>query len=409
MRRLHHRTPGKVRSFSLLLVLLATPLTLWAQSFKLSGFIKAEYLYDTRQVAAAREGEFHLFPLPRSEATETDNFGAFVFFSRLRLNIGELPQALGAQVTGYFEADFFGPNNGLESTFRLRRGFVRLIWDQAELLFGQEWSPLFTLAAFPRTVATTTGAPFQPFARQPQIRATLKGQGVRFIGALAWQRDAFQDISFNGISGVKQQQMAALPAVHAHLQLLGQGGNVIGTGTYLKSLRPVATGDRFFAWAAQAYFTLVGKNATLRGKVTYGGDLTDHLMTGGYVYAPSAQRQGDYYTGAFKPLQVLSGWVDIDGTGQIAPGLFVGYLVNQGANGDLDGPVMATAVRGPNIKQLWRLAPRLNLNPGAVRFAFELEITSAAYARRFDARYKPIGDTETVTNVRGNFTVFLFF
>ncbi|SHK02938.1 hypothetical protein [Rhodothermus profundi] len=409
MRRFKHRTPGRSRGFSLLLVFLATPLTLWAQSFKLSGFIKAEYLYDTRQVAAAREGEFHLFPLPRSEATETDNFGAFVFFSRLRLNIGELPQALGAQVTGYFEADFFGPNNGLESTFRLRRGFVRLIWDQAELLFGQEWSPLFTLAAFPRTVATTTGAPFQPFARQPQIRATLKGQGVRFIGALAWQRDAFRDISFNGISGVKQQQMAALPAVHAHLQLLGQRGSVIGAGTYLKSLRPVATGDRFFAWAAQAYFTLAGKNAMLRGKVTYGGDLTDHLMTGGYVYAPSAQRQGDYYAGAFKPLQVLSGWIDIDGTGQVAPGLFVGYLVNQGANGDLDGPVMATAVRGPNIKQLWRLAPRLNLNHGAVRFAFELEITSAAYARRFDARYKPIGDTETVTNVRGNFTVFLFF
>ena len=159
----------------------------------------------------------------------------------------------------------------------------------------------------------------------------------------------------------------------------------------------------------QGYFTLAGKGATLRGKVTYGGDLTDHLMTGGYVYAPSADRQGDYYAGAFKPLQLLSGWVDIDGAGRVAPGLFVGYLVNQGASGDLDGPVVATAARAPNIKQLWRLAPRLNLNHGPVRFAFELEVTSAAYASRFDERYKPIGDTEAATNVRGNFTVFLFF
>ncbi len=409
MRHTLHRTPGRGRGFGLLLLLLATPLTLWAQSFRLSGFLKVEYLYDTRQVVAAREGEFLLFPLPKSEATETDNFGAFVFFSRLRLNIGDLPQALGAQVTGYFEADFFGPNNGLESTFRLRRGFVRLAWEQAELLFGQEWSPLFTLAAFPRTVATTTGAPFQPYARQPQMRVTLKGQHVRFIGALAWQRDAFKDISFNGVSGIKQQQMAALPALHTHLQLFSQGGSMVGAGAYLKSLRPVATGDRFFALAVQGYFTLAGKGVTLRGKVTYGGDLTDHLMTGGYVYAPAAGRENDYYAAAFKPLQVLSGWIDIDGAGRVAPGLFVGYLVNQGAGSDLEGTVIGTAVRGPNIKQLWRLAPRLNLNHGPVRFAFELEVTSAVYASRFDDRYKPVGDTETATNIRGNFTVFLFF
>lgn len=312
-------------------------------------------------------------------------------------------------MAGYFESDFFGPNNGLESTFRLRRAFVRLSWDQAELLFGQEWSPLFTLAAFPRTVAITTGAPFQPFARQPQLRATLKGQGVRLIGALAWQRDAFQDISFKGVSGIKQQQWSALPALHAHLQLFNQGGSVLGAGAYVKSLRPVATGDRFFAWATQGYFTLAGKGATLRGKVTYGGDLTDHLMTGGYVYAPAANRNGDFYSDAFKPLQLLSAWVDIDGAGQVAPGLFAGYLVNQGALSDLDGPVIEKAVRGHDIKQLWRVAPRLNLNYGAVRFAFELEVTSAAYARRLDNRYKPVGDTDVATNVRGNFTVFLFF
>jgi len=133
MKHMLRRTPGMGRGFALLLLILATPLTLWAQSFKVGGFIKAEYLYDTRQVAAARDGEFHLFPLPKSEATETDNLGAFVFFSRLSLTIGDLPEALGAQVTGYFESDFFGPQNGLESTFRLRRAFVRLAWDQAEL------------------------------------------------------------------------------------------------------------------------------------------------------------------------------------------------------------------------------------------------------------------------------------
>lgn len=89
-------TPGIGWSFDLFLLLLGMPPTLWAQSFKVGGFIKAEYLYDTRQVVAAREGSFHLFPLPKSEATASDNFGGFVFFSRLSLTIGDLPQALGA-------------------------------------------------------------------------------------------------------------------------------------------------------------------------------------------------------------------------------------------------------------------------------------------------------------------------
>jgi len=151
-------------SFFALAFLLAlfTPERSAAQDFDLSGFVKSEYLYDTRQVVAARDGEFHLYPLPKSEETETDNLGSFMFFSRLRLGITGLPDALGAQVRGYFESDFFGPTSDEVSTFRLRRAFVNLAWESHEVLFGQEWSPLFTLAAFPRTVATTTGAPFQP-------------------------------------------------------------------------------------------------------------------------------------------------------------------------------------------------------------------------------------------------------
>jgi hypothetical protein len=394
------RTLLRLACFAGLMAVLATPVSLQAQEFDLGGFVKSEYIYDTRQVVAARDGEFHLFPQPKSEVSDTDNLGGFTFFSRLSLGITDLPDALGAEVQGYFEADFFGPTNDEVSTFRLRRAFAKMVWDDREVLFGQEWSPLFTLASFPRTVATTTGAPFQPFARQPQVRLTLKPGNLRFIGAAAWQIDAFTDIPFDGVGGIQQQQRAGVPAFHGHVQFHGTGGTVVGAGAYFKALRPIITEDRFTAGAIQGYATVVTPPADIRAKATFGSDLTDHLMTGGYVYNPI---ENEFY-----PLDLFSGWVDINGKGTVAPGLYAGYLVNMGSADEVGTGVQA-ATRAPNIETLWRVAPRLAFNYGALRFALELEATGANYAASFDENYAPTGDTESVTNIRGNVTVFLFF
>lgn len=383
--------------------LILAPTSVQAQSFDVGGFVKAEYLYDSRQVVSAREGEFHLYPAPDSDATDVSNLGAFAFFSRLGLTIGDLPDVLDGEVSGYFESDFFGASNANVSTFRLRRAFAKIAWDDREVLFGQEWSPLFTLASFPRTIATTTGAPFQPFARQPQIRFTYKPGNIRFIGITAWQRDAFSDIAFEGVSGIKQQQQSGIPALHAHAQY--HGDNVmVGAGAYFKALRPIITEDRFTTGAGQAYATITTDAATLRAKATYGASLSDHLMTGGYVY--------NEFDNAFYPLDILSTWIDIDGTGTLAPGLFVGYLTNEGSSDEVgNASALTPAARGPNIDYIWRAAPRLSLNYDALRFAFELELTSARYASAFDENYAPDpadGD-DPVTNVRGNFSVFLSF
>ena len=386
-----------------LLAMALAPSPATAQSFDLSGFVKSEYLYDSRQVVAAREGEFHLYPAPESEATDVSNLGSFQFFSRFGLTIGDLPDALGAEVSGYFESDFFGASDANVSTFRLRRAFAKMTWDDREVLFGQEWSPLFTLASFPQTVATTTGAPFQPFARQPQIRFTYKPGDFRLIGVTAWQRDAFSDISLHGVSGVKQQQQAALPALHGHAQYHGENV-MVGGGAYFKALRPILTEDRFYTGAGQIYTTITTEPATLRAKATYGASLSDHLMTGGYVYNDF---RGEYY-----PLDLLSTWVDVNGTGTVAPGLFAGYLTNEGSRNEVGSASnLEVAARGADIDYVWRLAPRLALNYDALRFAFELEVTSAKYTSNLDDNYKPdaVSGEDPVTNVRGNLSVFLFF
>lgn len=383
----------------------------------IGGFIKSSYIYDTRQVTTARNEDFLLYPGADAnpdgdDATDVNNLFGFQLFSRLSLSVGNLPQALGADVTGYIEADFFGPGTvddvvGQENIFRLRRGFANMVWDNREVKFGLEWSPLFTLGAYPHTVATEAGAPFNPFGRQPMIKFTLKPGNLRLVGITSWQFDAFREANFQGTNGLDQQQLAALPGLHGHVQYDGDNGFFAGAGGYLRWLRPVATGDRFALGAGTAYLAYSTDAYVVRAKGVY-GSTRDHVMPGGYIYDAGADPDGAYVSDAFSQLNTASGWLEVEKKGTIAPGLFVGYLAALGSSEEVTGAVTA-ATRSPSLQSVYDVSPRLAFNYGAMRLALEVQVTTATYAASFDENYAPSGDTDSVTNVRSNFTVFLFF
>lgn len=408
MVRLQTQAPGKARAalctlLGALVFLGATaPRAQDAPQIGIYGFVKAETIYDTRQVADVREGQFHLFPLPASAATDTDNWLMTAIQTRLGVR-GTGAQALGANVTGVIEGDFFGgPTNDNISLFILRHAFVQLAWPTHEVLFGQYWSPLFTTPVFPGTVSFNTGAPFNPFARQPQIRLTLKpGMNLQVVGVVAGQRDAFAEIG-----GPKLQQQSGLPMAHLHVRYVAPEV-VVGGGAYAKAIRPELTSETFTAGAVQAYLKLIQPGRyNVAAKATYGADLTDHLMTGGFV------QEGD---GSFVPLNVLAGWFDGEAvaTPNVSLGLFAGYLRNEGA-ADAFAPAAGglNGLRAPNMVDLFRVAPRIVYTAGRVRFALEVEATSALYGTGgFDETFAPIqaDADERVTNVRGLFAAYYLF
>ena len=399
-----------------------------AQSVDLSGFVKSSYYYDTRQVVAARDVDFLLYPAvntPDADSSYRDNFGAFQFFSRLGLRVDDFEQTvLGADVSGYVETDFFGPTGTTQNTLRVRRAFAQMRWDAREVQFGVEWSPLFTLGAYPHTVATEAGTPFNPFARQPMIKLTLMPtETLRLIGATAWQMDAFVDASLSNApsgtdpqGGVDAQQQAAIPGLHGHAQYVTDRVT-LGLGGYLKALRPLPLGERFFSGAGTAYAVYSGDPLVLRGKVVY-GSVRDHVGIGGYLYDPAAAGNDVGAADAFQQLNTLSTWLEVEKTGTVAPGLFAGYLTNLGAADALDGTptTVAYATRGvdpdgQSLASVWEVAPRLALNYGPMRFAFEVQVTTAQYTARLDEHFAPdpADNEDAVTNVRGDFSVFLFF
>ena len=372
-----------------------------SQSVSISGFIKSSYYYDTSQVVSAREGDFLLYPVfsdqdgdgENDEANETDNLLFFPFFTRISLNITDLPEAFGATASGYIETDFFGPTNDELNTLRIRRAFAKLDWGTREALFGMEWSPFF-VSSWARTIATEAGAPFNPFARYPMIKYTLKPERFRLSGIVAQQRDAFQEIG-----GLKKQQQSGLPTALLSAEYLLGGGSSVGANAMVKWIRPELTSDRFSSGALQGFVNLVQEGFAVHGNVTYGGDLADHLMTGGYAIVGDDE---------FEPLNVLAAWAEAYTTGPVSIGVFGGFLQNLGASEDGLTPI-AIVARSPTIDSVWRISPRVAVTSGRVRLAGELQVTAASYAETLDDSLAPAGDTVSVTNIRGNLSVFLTF
>jgi len=390
--------------FSMLSVLFLAPTFAAAQTVDISGFVKTSFYYDSRQIVAAREGDFVLYPQPEvlvdgEDQNETDNLLIFPLFSRLAFSVGDLPDVKGATVTGHVEGDFHGASNALINSFRLRRGFVKFAWERHEALFGMEWSPTF-LETWPRTAATEAGVPYHCFSRLPQARYTFKPDGFTLKLLVAQERDAFAELS-----GLKSAQQAGLPMLMAFASIDRESFQ-IGGGTWTKWVRPTLTAERFQAMAFQGFMTLSPGPVTFRTKVTYGEDLADQIMTGGYLL----EDDGDAVT-----LQTLAGWAEIETTNAegLNYGLFGGYFTNLGAGETVNegNPVDSSQVfaRGANIESGFRIAPRVTYTEGKVRFAFELQVDDATYAAELDEEYAPSGDTNSVMNVRGDFSVYLFF
>ena len=158
--------------------------------------------------------------------------------------------------------------------------------------------------------------------------------------------------------------------------------------------------------AYQGYLTWSPGPVSIRSKVTYGEDLADQVMTGGFLL----EDDGNAVT-----LKTLAAWAEIETARAqgMNYGLFGGYFTNLGAGETVnDGNAVDAAqvfARGADIESGFRVSPRATYSTGKVRFAFELQIDNATYASSFDEEYAPSGDTDSVMNVRTDFSVFLFF
>ena len=378
----------------------------------LSGFVKTDIMFDTRQTVSAREGHFLLYPSPelldpnQKDINDKPNFNILSIQSRLTGKITG-PDAFGAKTSGMLEGEFFGTADGDVNGFRLRHAFIKMDWDNISLLVGQTWHPLFVTDLVPGTVSFNTGAPFNPFSRNPQIRFTLSYDKFKFLVAALTQRD-FQS---NGPGGFSSSYLrnSVLPNLHGQVQF-SSDGHVAGIAFDYKKLTPrivttknVLTDESVSSFAATAFFKLNLEPVTIKAQGVYGGNLADLMMLGGYaIKSIDTTNRIEQYT----VLKCLSAWLDLSTGKEIEIGLFAGYSKSLGADDNIAGSYFG---RGTDIDNLLRVSPRIQFNSEKTRISTELEYTSAGYGKPDNTDKGKIKDIKSVANVRLLVAFYYFF
>ncbi|OQX75688.1 MAG: hypothetical protein B6D61_09950 [Bacteroidetes bacterium 4484_249] len=406
---------------------------------KFHGFVKSDIFWDTRQTVDAREGHFLLYPQNESLDINGDDINATSKFNILSIQtrlkgVISGPDVWGAKTSGLIEGAFFG-NIGTDiNGFRLRHAFVKLTWEKSELLVGQFWHPMFVTSCFPGTVSFNTGTPFQPFARNPQIRFTKRFGKFNLIGTVIEQVD-FVD---KGPAGVSRSYLInnAFPEMNLRFEFKSES-LLIGAGLNYKSLLPrmsltntydvssniepityklneKVTGTGYFG-----YFKYMAKPITVKLYGVLGQMMFSMTNIGGYAETEIVREQipviqpgpGPIDTAykttniKYSPTTTMSFWTDIHTNGKTWQfGLFGGYSKNKGSKDIIVGDIYS---RGSNIDYAYRISPRVIYNNGKFRIAPEIEYTVAAYGTPDEKGI--VKDSKEIANFRFLIGVYFFF
>ncbi len=399
------------------IVLLLLPLFAGAQEVekgkfgvKLSGFIRNDMVYNTRQVTSARgENQFVLMPKGISknaddnDINETPNFNLVGLNTRMKIAITG-PDAFGAKTSGVIETDFFG-TAATKFNLRMRHAFMKLNWEKAELVAGQAWHPTFVPQCFPGTVSFGGGAPFNALARVPQIKLTYKLGSINLIGVMMSQGH------FKGKAPAGSHINSGIPELHAQLQFKNES-LIAGAGFGYQVLRPQLVFEETVNSTTMFGF-LKYKAAPITIKL-YGmmGQNNDNtLMMGGYAVSDI-----DEVTGLIKeytPFNTMNAWVDLHTNGKtVQYGLFFGYSENLGATDDIvgitdeNGEAKSSFVGrwSTSIQSFMKVSPRVIWTSGKFKVGVELEYFSVNYLDYKDENSVDakgvIEDTEAVNNIK---------
>ena len=400
------------------------------QKITVYGFLRNDIYYNTRRNLDLRDGVLDVFPSdatnlptraggtltanPNEDANAIPQLGYSAIVTRLGVRFGGI-SAFGAKASGTLETDFFGITNGTagtsgggtENLLRLRHAFLSLDWAKTTLLVGQYWNPNFIPKCFSGTANFNTGIPFNPFSFVPQVRLTHKlGKDVSLMGMVfGYDLAGFSPAgAIASGTGVDAQKFATMPAFATQLSFenktflasVGIEGNTIrpritdlqsaSTGVFGTGVQKNITTD-LFALNLLAYAKYTGSKLTIKAHTTYGQSYTQYVGFGGFA------EYRDATTGAWKyaATNQWNMWGELISTAskKFQPAIFVGYSQNMGLStainkADVAGTSLAFMGRGVGtgrtMDNMLRIAPRLDIYSGKMKFALEYELSSVRWA-----------------------------
>jgi hypothetical protein len=371
------------------------------------GFIRTDYIWDTRKSAQVREYNLNLYPLDESldaNGKDINDAGASNFLSVVtRLGVkAKGPDVWGAKVTGVLEGDFFGNTEQTIGLLRLRHAYATLDWSKTSITMGQTWYPTFIPEVFPGVANFSTGIMFNPFGWASQFKIKQNFSKEFSFAFTAYKEREFTTAAATGASQNAASINSALPSLNGVFQYKGKN-LLLGAGLEFKSLQPltvsasnVVTTEKVNSSTIFGYAKYSNDKLSVKAYGISGGNLYNLVMVGGFTGSTTNGIQ------SYDPTKTTAFWVDIASNGKsVAPGLFFGTTKNNGS----DNAGTAAFGRGIGVNgarvvdNVWRLSGRVDFKQNKFRITPELEITSATWGNA-DAHGKATSNLKDVSNFR---------
>ena len=413
--------------------------------FKLYGFIRNYFIYDSRESVSGTGDLFYYLPKDvKMNEAGTEDLNATSSFRFLALT-----SRLGVDVSGYsignvhfgakIEGDFYSglssasdtkgyfPSNTKISgtaTARMRQAYATVTWkdlgkeqqNSVGLKLGQAWHPM--AADHPHLFSLEVGAPFGPFSRTPLVQMDANiGKHFVISAAAIWQMQYMSQ----GPVGASALYMkyGKTPEMYAALAYKSKGF-LLRAGVDMVSIKPrmlgtatvtvpdelaaaqgatkevessVKVSDRKTSVLGYVYTQYSYKNFAVKAKTTFGqGGEHMNLMSG---YAKIGENSDGSWN--YASLRNSSSWLSLSYGKKWQGVLFLGYVKNLGlaepvASGALaKGDVYFCGNGFSNINQMYRINPQVIYNIGKMNIGLEYQWTSVQYGEYKDGKLNAYG------------------
>jgi hypothetical protein len=372
------------------------------------GYVSYEAIFDSHNSVFTRDGELYLYPSPpvyHPESNKLVNKNNQLEMLSLQSRLGARiagPNVLGAKVTGLIEGDFFATHEDYKHHLRVRHALMKLQWDKIGLTMGQFWHPMFTPELFPLVVSFGAAAPFNPLNRAPQIRLDYTPT-ESFKIVLAALAHGYH----YSIGPEDANRNSGLPDLQFQIHIGNKPGFTTGFTLGYMWLQPmgIKTGNVSYfseeligAYNLQWFGRVKNSKFTLQAKASYGENMTQYVMIGGYGRLLSDA--GSNYDYNYTNINSFAGWIEaiynISEGWEL--GMFAGAIGALGAKEKIDvgGPIWYQ--RNANLSRGYRFSPRVSYTQKKITLALEYLYNTADFGASLDEYGKPVNLTRMINH-----------
>ncbi len=418
--------PQAANSDSATIVAPPTKATHLLSKINVYGIVRSDFYYNSRQMEEGADGFVLLFPKPEIRDIYGEDINAHPMSgltatgTRFGINMENYHiKKLKADITGKIEADFQG-FSGSHTLLRIRHAWINMKFKNSDLLIGQYWHPMYEGVA-PTVLDLNGGQPYQPFARNPQVKYLYDFKTIKLFAAAVYQTQFLSsgpDANGANTRNSSFLKNSLLPDMNVGIEFDKDAWKVGLIGEY-KQLVPritavvpdpsgseakytIAVDEKINSYAIAAYGRYAQKSFYVDGKITYGQNLSDLGMIGGYAVT-DVNSKGEQ---SYKAFNTITGWMDanynfkknwnISVFGGYAKNLGCDHAVLSNSTGPLAyGNVMYS---GKMLEQAWRASTQLSYQISGWKMALEYGYNKAYYGNMDTTN----GTTKDVEGIGGS-------